>query len=166
MAPIFSSAQMVEGASKNSCLQYLFPQSELQSLPASPGDSLRPAGKFGSCSNQTTLFVLGWEISVHAIKMKSLFPSVLRDSQDKPRWSSKPNALGAHIPSGLDPWAGEPDVELRTLTLVAEHLQYIYSSVVRLQLVNMRFKFILSPSLPPILLGFLLYAFSSRSSFS
>lgn len=57
-------------------------------------------------------------------------------------------------------------MELRTLTLVAEHLQYIYFSVVRLQLVNMRFKFILSPSLPPILLEFLLYAFSSRRSFS
>ena len=82
MAPIFTSAQMVEGASKNSCLQYLFPQSEPQSLPASPGDSLRPAGKFGSCSYQSTLFVLGYEICVRPLRMKSLFPSVLRDFQD------------------------------------------------------------------------------------
>ena len=58
MAPTNTSVHSEEGSTRNGCCQCLCPQGELQPPPASPGDSLRPAGRSGLGSYQITAFAL------------------------------------------------------------------------------------------------------------
>ena len=57
------------------------------------------------------------------------FPQSCGAPAIKPHWLSQTNVLGGLISPMLDPWAGEPNVGLRTLTPVGEPLQYNYSAV-------------------------------------
>ena len=59
-----------------------------------------------------------------------LFPPVLWSSCTEALLASKPSALGLLLPKP-DPKPGEPDLGLKTLTLVREHLQYNYFPVCR-----------------------------------
>lgn len=59
MAPASTSVPVVEQAPQNGCCRRLCPQGALQLLPASPGDSPRPAGGSVPGSFQMTAPDLG-----------------------------------------------------------------------------------------------------------
>ena len=99
---------------------------------ASPGNFPRPAWRSGPGSYQITAFALGpnvHEILCASFKSKvCIYPSPL----------GLPNLRLAVLQSQMlqwlvfpvhDPWAGKPDVGLRTLTPVGEPLQYNFSPV-------------------------------------
>ena len=98
---------------------------EPQLPPASPGYSLRPVGRPGPGSYQITAFVLGpgaCEILCAPFKNEvSISPSPVGLLQLSPA-GFQSQMLWGFIFLVLDPWAGEPDMGLRTLTPVRESL--------------------------------------------
>ena len=98
------------------CFQCLCPQGEPQPPFAPPGDSPRPAGRCSPGSYQITAFALG--PSAHEILCVLLKSEVC----------ISPSFLGL-VFLMPDPWAGEPDVGLRTVSPVGEPLLYNYSPV-------------------------------------
>ena len=79
------------------CHQCLCPQGELQLPPASPGS----APGSDPSSFQMTTSALGsrtCEILCEPFKSGVCFPQPSGSPESKPRWPSKPNILGAHLP--------------------------------------------------------------------
>ena len=117
--------------------QYLHHQcpchlSEPQSPHASSGDPPSPAGKSVPGSSEVTPFSPGsWctqEFMCTLQECSFCFPKSCGVPAIKPHWPPKPNAVGAPLPD-VRPQTREPDVGLRTLTLVGEPLQYNYFPV-------------------------------------
>ena len=127
MTPSNTSVHTVEVAPQHGCCQCLCPEGEPQPPLASLGDSPRPAGRSDPCSYQIVAFALGpgaCEILCAPCKSEvSIFLSPL----ELPKLS--PTGLPSHmlwefVFPEKDPWAGDPNVGLRTLMPVGEPLQY------------------------------------------
>ena len=135
--------------------QYLYhqcpcPCSEPQLPPTSLGDSPSPPGRSGPGFYEVTVFSPGsrctWDLVCALQEWSFCFPQSCGVPVIKAHWPSKPNVLEAPPPMpDLQAW--EPDVGLRTLTLVREPLQCNYFSV------------------PPTISLWLLFVFGSRISF-
>ena len=110
--------------------QLLLPQKE-PLLPSFPGNPSGPAGWSTPGSCKVCFFPESWytrEPESALLQWSLCCPRSNGAPAGKPYWPSKPNALGAHLPSArtLD---GEPDMGLRAFTPVGELLQYNCSSV-------------------------------------
>ena len=110
--------------------QLLCPQREPQPPPSSPGDPPRPAGMSVPGSVKLLLLLLV-PLSVrflYTFNSEICFPQSCGAPEIKPHWSSKPNALGAPLPSTRSPGWGA-NMKLRTLTPVGKPLHYNHSPV-------------------------------------
>ena len=110
----------------------LFPQGEPQPPPTSPGDSPRPAGRSGPVSYRIIAFALG--PIVREILCMPFKSEVSISCSPLGLLKLSPTVLQSQMLWGLlflvqDPWAGEPDVGLRSLTPVGEPLYYNYSPI-------------------------------------
>ena len=111
------------------CCQCLRPQGELQSLPASPGDSPRSAGRTDPGSSQITAFVPGPGVcEIFCVPFKreiSISLSPLGLQKVRPTGLQSQMLWGPILPV-QDYEAGEPEVGLRPLIPLEEPLQCNY----------------------------------------
>ena len=136
--------------------------------PALWGDSPRPAGGSGPGSCQIT----GSAPGPDGLGLLCAPPKSEESISTNPLGLLKisPTGLESQMLWGLtlmvqDPQAGEPNMELRTLTATGGPLQYNYSPVYRLPTQGFGAYLYHEPTLPIHLMWFLLYVFSFRRSF-
>ena len=127
---VFVSVHMIE-APQNGCHQQLYSQDDTQLLPAFLGDSPGSVGRSDPGSYQIT--ASAWvpehvRFYVHPLTVKSFFPSSFALLKVSPT-GLQSQVFWKLIFLVQDPWAGEPDVELRSLTLWGVPLQGNYLPV-------------------------------------
>ena len=127
MALASTGVHVVEQAPKNGCSQGICPQSESQRHPASPGGLPKPAGGSDPGSFLITASAQGLTVcEILCVPFKSGVSNSHGPpghSKVKPHWPSKPNILGACLPSA-EALGWGPDMGLRPLASWGEPLQF------------------------------------------
>lgn len=154
--PASTHVNEIEGAPKNGCLQYLYPQGELPPHFTSPGDSPRPEVRSDTGSYQITFFTLGHNVpEILWVLLKSgvsIFPSPIGVLQ------LNPVGLQNQMLWRLIFLCQTPSLEKLTWGSELLLLQYSYSPVCGLPTVGgggMRFGYITNTPLSLIVIPFL-----------